>query len=165
MVNYTLDQFFNKKYVKCVVSLSVQNLLFCSWFASSGFCASADLIVITPKEQTGAESIVYLAGTVTRSSSFTKPVLKTRLLQSRPPLVNLIIFNVWNNGRIKENYSDCTDYWWRHHQLKSFFPIFFLYLGAEGRNMGGVKKWSSLPHSYIWEGVSFLMPLPSNHCK
>ncbi len=51
----------------------------CSWFASSSVCANANLIVITPKEQTGAESIVYSAGTVTRSSSFTKPGFKNRI--------------------------------------------------------------------------------------
>ncbi len=34
--------------------------------------------MITPKEQTGAESIVYLAGTGTRSSSFTKPGFKNQ---------------------------------------------------------------------------------------
>ncbi len=50
----------------------------CSWFASSSVCADANLLVITPKEQTGAESIVYSAGTVTRSSSFTKPGFKNQ---------------------------------------------------------------------------------------
>ncbi len=35
--------------------------------------ANANLIVMTPKEQTGAESNVYSAGTVTGSSSLTKP--------------------------------------------------------------------------------------------
>ncbi len=50
----------------------------CSSFASSGVCATANLIVITPNEQTGAESIVYLPGTVTRSSSFTKPGFKNQ---------------------------------------------------------------------------------------
>ncbi len=44
----------------------------CSLFASSGVCANVNLIVITLKEQTGAESIVYSAERVTRSSSFTK---------------------------------------------------------------------------------------------
>ncbi len=81
MVNYTMDQCFYKNYMKCIVSLSVQNLLFCSWFksapcfASSGVCANTNLILITSKEQNGAESIVYSARTVvTWSSSFTKPV-------------------------------------------------------------------------------------------
>ncbi len=32
--------------------------------------------MITPKKQTGAESIVYSAGTITRSSSFTKSGFK-----------------------------------------------------------------------------------------
>ncbi len=35
MDNHTLDQFFYKNYVKCIVSLSVQNLLFCSQFESA----------------------------------------------------------------------------------------------------------------------------------
>ncbi len=34
--------------------------------------------MITPKVQTGAESIVYSAGTVTQSSSFTKPGFKNQ---------------------------------------------------------------------------------------
>ncbi len=58
--------------------MSVQKLLFCSWFASSGVCANANLIVITSKEPAGAESIVYSAGAVTRRSSFTKPGFKNQ---------------------------------------------------------------------------------------
>ncbi len=50
----------------------------CSGFASSGVCANAILIAITSKEQSGAESIVYSAGTVTWSSSFTKPGFKNQ---------------------------------------------------------------------------------------
>ncbi len=73
-----------KNDLKCIASLSIQSLLFCFWFesapgfASCGVCADANLIVITPKEQTGAESIVYSGGTVTRSSSFTKPGFKNQ---------------------------------------------------------------------------------------
>ncbi len=50
----------------------------CSRFAISGVRANANLIVITLKEQTGAESIAYSGGTVTRSSSFTKPGFKNQ---------------------------------------------------------------------------------------
>ncbi len=50
----------------------------CSWFASSSVCAKVNLTIIIPEEQTGAESIVYSAGTVTRSSSFTKPGFKNQ---------------------------------------------------------------------------------------
>ncbi len=39
---------------------------------NSGVCANTNLIVIISKEQTGAVRIVYLAGIVTWSSSFTK---------------------------------------------------------------------------------------------
>ncbi len=70
MVNDALHQFFFKNYVKRIVSLTVQGL-FCSWFESAPglrvFCANANPIKNTPKEQTGAKSIVYSAGTVTRS--------------------------------------------------------------------------------------------------
>ncbi len=44
----------------------------CPWFPSSGVCASANLIVITPKEQTGAERIFYSAGTITPEQFFYK---------------------------------------------------------------------------------------------
>ncbi len=50
--------------------------------ASSGVCVKANLIEITPKEQTGAESIVYSTGTVLLQNL----VLKTKLLRSRPSL-------------------------------------------------------------------------------
>ncbi len=86
--HHTLDQFFYKNYVKHIASLSVQVqtgysvpgsslLLVCKFW----FCAIANLIVITPNEQTGAENIVYLAGTVIRSSSFTKPGFKNHSAQ------------------------------------------------------------------------------------
>ncbi len=91
-LDHILLQFFCKSYVKRIVSLSVQNLLFCSWFrvcswfASTGICANANWIVITPKEQTGAESIVYSAGTVTGVVLLQNLVLKTKLLRSRPSI-------------------------------------------------------------------------------
>ncbi len=74
----------SKSIVKCIVSLSVQNLLFCSrfesvpglWLCEFRCLCQCKPIVITPKEQTGTESIVYSAGIVTRSSSFTKPGFK-----------------------------------------------------------------------------------------
>ncbi len=50
----------------------------CSWFASFAFCANANLILTNSKEQTGGESIVYSVGTVTPSSSFTKPDFKNQ---------------------------------------------------------------------------------------
>ncbi len=56
----------------------------CSWFASSDVCANANLIVITPKEQTKAESIVYSARTVIQSSSFTKPGFKNQTAPEQP---------------------------------------------------------------------------------
>ncbi len=66
----TYQNLFNcRLHAKLIILLPVR---VCSWFASSGVNANANLIVITPKEQTGAESIVYSAGTVTWSSSFTK---------------------------------------------------------------------------------------------
>ncbi len=52
----------------------------CSWFASTGICTNANLIVITPKEQTGAGSIVYLAGTVTGVVLLQNLVLKNQTL-------------------------------------------------------------------------------------
>ncbi len=55
---------------KLVILLPVR---VCSRFASSGVCPNANRKVITPKEQTGAESIVYSARTVIRSSSFKNP--------------------------------------------------------------------------------------------
>ncbi len=62
-------------------------ILFLVWslpLLSTGVRANANLIVITPKEQTGAESIVYSAGTVTEPVLLQNLVLKTRLLLSRP---------------------------------------------------------------------------------
>ncbi len=68
----------------------------CSWFANSGVCVNANLIVITPKEKAGAESNFYLAGTVTQSDSFTKPGFKNQTDPEQtitmPPL--LIICNL-----------------------------------------------------------------------
>ncbi len=60
----------------------------CSWFVTVSFdvCANTNFIVITPKEQTGAESIVdqleHLPGAVLLQNL----VLKTRLLRCRPSL-------------------------------------------------------------------------------
>ncbi len=64
----------------------------CSWFASSRVCANANLIVITPEEQTGAKSIVNSAGTVTRKSSFTKPGFKN---QTTPKQTITRLYQVW----------------------------------------------------------------------
>ncbi len=61
----------------------------CSGFASSGVYANANLIVISPKEQTGVESIVYSAGTITRSIYFTKPGFKNQAV-SEQTITNFI---------------------------------------------------------------------------
>ncbi len=87
MVNHPFDQFFNGNYVKCIVSFQSKtcysipgsSLLLVFNFVSSGVCANTNPIVITPKEQNGAQSCGYSAGTVPWNRSFTKPGFKNEI--------------------------------------------------------------------------------------
>ncbi len=72
-------------------------------FASFGFCANANLIVITPKEQAGAESIVYSAGTFTQSSSFTKTDFRYQTVQEQTITILGIVFHNLASQKLRKS--------------------------------------------------------------
>ncbi len=99
----------------------------CSWFVSTGVFANANLIVITPKEQSGAESIVYSSGTVIGAVLLQNLFLKTRLLQNWPslPLGTLLSPSLMTNFSGTRSMKFHQSIWYFRYQTNGI-PLIWL---------------------------------------